>query len=160
VRIHSGAMLTPGRIVNPHNLKSTDVKFMVDTGSEFSAVCLWLASKIDLKPVDWCLVQGVGRDPFTAPVFNVDLVLQDCPVGTVNVLGLDFSGMGHGGLIGNNLLDKGLLVRDGETGHWYFMLSSGSCAGACTTRTPWEHYALAGAAGLMVGAGLVLLTRK
>jgi hypothetical protein len=160
MRIQSGAMLAPSRIINPRTREHVETRMMVDTGSEFTAICLLLAQKINLRPVDWCLVQGVDRDPFTAPVFNVDLVLQDCPVGNVDVLGLDFTGLGHGGLIGNDLLDRGLLVRDGETGHWYFALASGSCASTCTTRVPWQHYALAGAAGLVVGAGIVLLTRR
>lgn len=160
MRIHSGAMLAPGRIVNPQTGKNTETRFMVDTGSDFTAICLLLAQQIDLKPEDWVLAQGVDRDPFTAPVFTVDLLLQDCPIGTVRVVGLDMQGLGYGGLIGNDLLDRGLLVRDGETGHWYFALASGSCASTCTTGTQWGYYTLAGAAGVLLGAGIVLLTRK
>lgn len=161
MRVRNGSMLVPGRMVNPENGKSVDLTFRIDTGSDFTAVCLYLASKIDAKPIDFTSVQGVDRDPITAPVFRVDLSLQECSVGKIDVIGLDFTGLNYAGLIGNDVLDMGLLVRDGETGHWYFAIGSGTCGCAYQPQPSVAPLFLAGAAGFFLGAaGTLLLTRK
>ncbi len=158
--IRDGSMLVPVTVTNPDTGKSADAVFRIDTGSDFTAVCLLVAQKIDARPGNFRDVQGVDRDPITAPVYAVDLTVQGCPLGRVEMIGLDFTGLGYAGLIGNDVLDRGLLVRDGESGNWYLTIGSGTCAGTCSTR-PAGSYLVAWFLGLALGvAGALLLTRK
>ena len=152
--ISGGSMFIPVRVTNPKTGKSADTVFRIDTGSDYTALCMGIASKIDARPSDFVMVQGVDRDPVDAPVYKLDLDVQGCPVGKVQVIGLDFSGMDYGGLLGNDVLDRGLLVRDGEAGRWYFYLPG--CYSETSTAGQNNVLVAAGAIGIALGAVYVL----
>jgi predicted aspartyl protease len=150
----TGAMMLRAEVINPETGKSADVDFRIDTGADVSAICIAVADKIGARPIGFCTVLDADGDPVDTPVFEVDLNIQGCTLNRVKVIGLDLSRSDCAGLIGNNVLNKGVLVKSGES--WSFSIGENVCASGLDTR-----YLLAGVFGLALGvAGTLLLTRK
>jgi len=161
-------MLVPGKVINLKNGKSIDVTFQIDTGADASVIDLSFAREIDATPSEWVMILDVDGTPIAAPVFTLMLILDNCDLGTVKLVGLNLPG-GRQGLIGNDILDRGLLVRDGRMKQWFFMINDGAC-GSCGSIFQMETtdesndnkwlYAF-GALGVLLGTfGLLFLTKQ
>ena len=155
------SMTVQGRVGNPVTGASSAVKMLIDTGASVSAICLAVADKIGVSPQRFRAVVDADGNQVEAPVFVVDIYLGDgCEFKNVEIAGLDLTGTGYAGLIGSNILDKGLLVRDGYSGSWYFAVNDNVCASGEASDEKYG-YLVAGLFGLALGvAGTLLLTRK
>jgi len=141
-------------VINPETGRSANIDARIDTGADVSAICIAVADKIGVRPIGFCAVIDADGDPVDAPVFEVDLNIRGCVLNRVKVIGLDLSRSDCAGLIGNNILDKGVLVRDNNS--WSFGIGENVCASG-----HGGAYLLAGVFGLALGvAGTLLLTRK
>jgi len=154
-------MSVQGKVANPATGASTAVKMLVDTGTGISAICLAIADKIGVRPQRFRTVVDANGDKIDAPVFVVDIYMADaCELKNVEVVGLDLTGTGYAGLIGNNILNKGMLIWDGCSGNWRFIMGDNVCASGGRGEE-WYSYLVAGLFGLTLGvAGTLLLTRK
>ncbi len=150
----SGAMTLQAKIVNPDTGQSKDADFRIDTGADISAICLYYAEDLALKPKRFTVVSDADGEPLDVPVFVVDLALSGCYLRNVEVIGLDLSRSNCAGLIGDNVLDKGILVRDGNS--WSFTIRENVCAaGTVGAETCLLVF------GLVLGMAVtLLLTRK
>ena len=155
------SMSVQGMVANPATGASSAAKMRIDTGADVSVICLAIADKIGVSPQRFRTVIDVDGNQVEAPVFVVDIYLADsCELKNVEVAGLDLTGTGYTGLIGSNILNKGLLVRDGYSGSWYFVVNDNVCASGEVSDEKYG-YLVAGLFGLALGvAGTLLLTRK
>jgi len=160
-------MLISGKVINLKNGRSAEVTFQIDTGADVSVVDLSFAQAIGAIPSEWTTILDVDGTPIAAPIYKVMLVLDNCDLGTVKLVGLNLPG-GRQGLIGNDILDRGLLVRDGRMKQWFFMINDGAC-GSCgsifqmeTTDESDNKWVYAfGALGVLLGTfGLLFLTKR
>lgn len=155
--MNDGAMMFQAKIINPDTGQSADANFRIDTGADVSAICLVMADRIGVKPKGFCTIYDADGEPMEVPVFVVDMDIHGCRLNGVEVVGLDLSRSNCSGLIGDNILDHGVLIRDGNS--WSFSIKDAVCASGETYSQP--NYLLAGVFGLALGvAGTLLLTRK
>lgn len=150
-------MVLQAKIINPDNGRGKDADFRIDTGADVSAVCLYHAEDLGLKPKRFTVVSDADGEPMEVPVFVVDMDIHGCRLSGVEVVGLDLSRSNCSGLIGENILSRGVLVRDGNS--WSFAIKDTVCASGEVASG--SNYLLAGVFGLALGvAGTLLLTRK
>lgn len=150
-------MLADVTVINPQDGRTKNARFMVDTGSDVSAICILIAEDMGLKPVDFSSVMDADGQPIDVPVYEADIIIGKCTIRRVKLFGLDLRGTGHQGLIGSDILDRGILIRDGVSCSWQFSVDGGECYGGRS----YTGYIVAGFAGLVAGAAAaLLLTRK
>lgn len=149
-------MITPVKIINPTNGNTSATSFRIDTGADQSAVCVLIADKIGAVPRAYTKILDADGDFTEAPVYRLILEIGECRV-EVDAVGIDLSKVGYGGLLGNDVLDRGVLVRNGLTGQWYFSIGESDCGRGVAI----ERYLLSG--GIGFGLGMIttsLLIRK
>jgi len=144
-------MLVPVRLTNPQNGKSIDTVFRIDTGADISAVCTLIANELQSIPVGSAYIRDAEGESIEAPLYTLLVTVGNCPIGKVNMVGLNLKGTGYGGLIGMDILETGVLAG-GKEGGWLFISSEAT--------SPYP-YIIAGGLGFLLGAGVtLLLTRK
>lgn len=120
-RLSSGAMLTTARLVDPVGGRASYGLFRVDTGDDIVIANPHVIQSAGATATGQMQVEGIDGRPLAVPIYTLDVDLG--PMGYVQgvtVLGLDISALGYQGLIGDNLLDHGVLVRDGPGKAWSF----------------------------------------
>lgn len=144
-------MLVPVKLTNPQNSRSIDTVFRIDTGADVSAVCTLIARELQAIPIGSSYIRDAEGEGIEAPVYTLLMNLGNCPIGKVNMVGLNLKGTGYGGLIGMDILEMGVLAG-GKEGGWVFISSGSTC--------PYP-YIVAGGLGFLLGSGItLLLTRK
>jgi hypothetical protein len=112
-----GSMLVVVRVYNPATGRSASGTFRIDTGDDTTIVDPLILGAIGAMPIGSQTIEGVDGQPVTDNLYRVDLDLGASGyVPGVTVVGQDLSGLGLAGLIGDNLLAQGVLVRDGPAG--------------------------------------------
>lgn len=147
-------MIIPVEVTNPKTNKFKIINFLIDTGADISAICILHAESLGLKSKGFRGVLDADGDPINAPVYDIDIDIGGCRLKHVEMVGLNLTSVPFGGLVGNNILNKGTLV--GDTGSWSFSIEGETCALGIN-----RYYLLAGVFGLVAGiTGTLLLTRK
>ena len=117
----SGAMLVTVRVVDPHTRRAAYGTFRVDTGDDIVLVNPAILSAIGASPIATSTVQGIDGSPVEVREYDLDLDLGQMGfLGNVRVMGLNVQQLGIDGLLGDNALDQGVLVRDGPGRTWSF----------------------------------------
>jgi len=122
----SGSMLLTARISAPDRpAAGVWVRLRVDTGATWAVVDPAVLRGLGLTPCGVDLVQGLGGPATPAPVYVVTLDLgASGRLDRVPVVALPIpADVGVQGLFGDNLLDRGLLIRDGPRRQWSFRLT-------------------------------------
>lgn len=149
-----GGMLTRGvQIVNPANGKAAGAVGLFDTGSSLVLVDPMVISTIGAVPNGTEPIQGVGGGPESGYLYRLDIDMGTSgTVSAVRCVSIPIAAsLGVGVLAGADLLDRGVLVRDGPGGFWSFTAAQGAVVPA--TPSPWLiGGGLVGLAGLAVVA--------
>ncbi|MGB9622349.1 MAG: hypothetical protein ACPL07_00760 [Candidatus Bathyarchaeia archaeon] len=115
-----------------------------------------IADKIGAVPRAYTKILDADGDFAEVPIYKVVLEIGECRV-EVDAIGIDLSKVGYGGLLGNDVLDRGVLVRNGLTGQWNFSIGGSDCGRGMAV----DRYLLSG--GIGFGLGMIttsLLIRK
>jgi len=150
----NGAMILVVRVVDPKTGRSAYGRFRVDTGDDIVLCNPALISAIGATPVSTSTVQGIDGSPVEVREYILELDLGQMGFLTdVQVMGLNLASLGYDGLLGDNALDQGVLVRDGPGRTWSF-----AAGGVAQNRPPSLVLPISiGLAGLMViGTAIVL----
>ena len=143
-----GKMLLSVRVVDPTSGRGAYGSFRVDTGDDVALVdpAILAAIGASLTPTGTVGIVGVDGQPINAPSYLLDLDLgPDGYLPGVTLVAMPLGGLGYSGLIGVNVLKRGLLMLDGPDGEWQFTV--GPPKSASVAWLPWTA----------VGAGLGLL---
>ena len=117
----TGAMLATVRVVDPATWRGAYALVRVDTGDDITIVSPSVLASAGAVPTSHSSVEGIDGTAIRVPTYHVLLDLgQGQLLGPLEVLGLDMSPLGVDGLLGDNALDEGVLVRDGPTRTWSF----------------------------------------
>jgi hypothetical protein len=149
----SGRMYTTVRLLGPAG--PAYARLRVDTGDDLTLVAPAALAPLGAVPVSFTTVVGIDGRPALIPWYDLDVELVDLAPGQtirdVRVAAYQVSEEADG-LFGDNLLDRGVLVRDGPNRSWTFALAE---AGPPQPTSPRAALAvLAGTAGI-TGAALL-----
>lgn len=158
----ASGMVLPALITDPRTGRSVVAHFRIDTGADVSALDLRIISALGSSPSGRMEILDADGTPITAPTYSLLFSLQGCNLGRVEFVGLDLTRSGYDGLLGEDVLNKGILVRDGIMGRYFFFVD-GNC-GTCGSIFQMEAgqqsspYLALGIIGLLLGGtGLLLL---
>jgi hypothetical protein len=152
----SGALVIPVRVVNPATGLSATGRFRIDTGDDVTLIDPALARAVGALAAGSSGVIGVGGGIEQDPQYVLDLDLGDAGyVAGVQCIGQSVAALGYDGLLGDNVLDLGLLVRDGPAGQFTLVVGPPSPARQSALGTDIAVAAVALGVAAVV-AGLVL----
>lgn len=124
-RLQSGSMLTNARVVDLSTGQGSYGLFRIDTGDDIAIIDPSILATIRAQPIGHTDVQGIDGQPLSVPKYVVDVDLGSMGyIYNVECLGLSIAALGYAGLIGDNELDQGLLVRNGPAQSWSFTSST------------------------------------
>jgi len=114
-------MLANVRLVDPTTKLGAYGLVRVDTGDDIAIADPSLIASTGAQPTDQTEVQGIDGQPVQVPLYHLDIDLgAGSYISDMEVMGLNISALGYAGLFGDNLLDHGILVRDGPAQTWSF----------------------------------------
>lgn len=148
-----GSMVAPMTVVNPTNGRTAIAVARIDTGDDIALIDPSVANTLALVANGQTTVEGVSGQPVVTPLYTVDFNLGASGyASSVQVAG--FPGlarvMGITLLAGDDLLNRGVLVRDGPGGFWSFTTAGGVAV------PPGPNWWAIGAAVAGIGGGVAL----
>lgn len=118
-------LATPGLLHPPAEAR---IRMLLDTGADSTSIdCRHIDAAWNVVPQTFHLSQSTGGRN-RVPVFYLELKIMSGPSGTVPFWIHDpievathsnnpFDGLPYGGVIGRDVLDRGVLIYDGINGH-------------------------------------------
>lgn len=142
-------------VVNPATGLTAGALARFDTGDDIALIDPSVLSSLGpVQPVGTDTVQGIGGAPISGSVYLLDLSLgPEGYIAGVRFVAVPIAGsLGIGVLAGDNVLNSGVLLRDGPGRFWSFT-ATGSTPGPASSVWPTVGFlgALAGLAALAVG---------
>lgn len=100
--------------------------FLVDTGASNTVVCAKLIAPLNLNPTGTVMCHTPTTAGTAVPMFQYDLMIYVPSSGSLPgwlidalpVMASSFDGQTIDGLIGRDIIDRCLLVYNGQTGHF------------------------------------------
>jgi len=91
------------------------VQMMIDTGASVSALHLGIAEKLGLQQRSFADISTPSHRNFRCAQYDIGLFLpgHDFRIENVSVIESDFEAQGVGGLLGRDVLKRGLLIFNG-----------------------------------------------
>lgn len=154
--LSNGQMLLSIRVVNPSTGAATYARVRIDTGADTALISPALAKSIGVASTGTQQVVGVDGQVINAPVYVLDVDLGVSGyLQSMAFLGMDLSDLGLDGLFGDDLLNQGVLVRNGPDRSFYFVSAAPGVVLPQQKSEPLAVAILAGMAGLaLLGAAI------
>lgn len=100
--------------------------FLVDTGASHTVACGLLLAKLNLNPTGTVMCHTPSTGGTAVPMYQYDLMIympgqMQHPgwlIDALPVMGSDFSAQPIDGLIGRDIIDRGMLVYNGQAGYF------------------------------------------